>query len=98
MKLRQAAALVLVGWYLMVPPDSRQGTRLIFRRNAPLTQWYKERDFESEAACKAALASFSKTIKAKLKVGYHNFHQAVEAERLLYGQCIASDDPRLKGN
>ena len=67
MKLRQAAALVLVGWYLMVPPDSRQGTRLIFRRNAPLTQWYKERDFESEAACKAALASFSKTIKAKLR-------------------------------
>jgi len=48
MNIRHAAALALVGWYLMVPVrnDSR----------APISQWYQAGDFDTPEECRAALA------------------------------------------
>ncbi len=92
MKLRCTAALALVGWYLMLPPDvtTRDG-RLIFQQDAPFTKWTRGQEFGTESACKQFLASFPKECP-----NCQNFRQAVEFERVLNSRCVASDDPRLK--
>ena len=48
MKPRHAAALALVGWYLMVPQLLPNGS-VDFK--APLSQWYQIGGFDSAAAC-----------------------------------------------
>jgi hypothetical protein len=89
MKPRHTAALALVGWYLMVPPVDRQRHSLT---DKPLTRWNRVETFDSEQACKESLAFLLKNLKGQ----FQNFELAVQAERLFHGQCIASDDPRLK--
>jgi hypothetical protein len=88
-KPRHAAALVLIGWYLMAPPLDRHRRLLT---NKPLTRWSRVRTFDSEHACKEWLASLLKSFKGQ---SFENFEQAVQADRVLHGRCIASDDPRL---
>jgi hypothetical protein len=48
MKLRHAAALALVGWYLMLPPPAPSGGRLRFER---LSEWRRIETFDSKNAC-----------------------------------------------
>jgi hypothetical protein len=48
MKPRHAAALVLAGWYLMLPPPAPDGGRLIFE---PLSAWKLIKRFDSKDAC-----------------------------------------------
>src|SRR5271166_3988844 len=67
MKLRHAAALALVGWYLMMPPDQNSNLKpgaprffvpAILAR-APLFEWsfaYPQDHFEREQDCESALA------------------------------------------
>jgi hypothetical protein len=55
MKLRHAAALALVGWYLMMPPTSPPNSFTI-NEAAPLSKWYLIESFDSAESCKRALA------------------------------------------
>jgi hypothetical protein len=64
-----------------------------FRRDAPLSKWKRGWGFDSEAACKKAIASGS---KAAHSGSFETFHQALVAEQISNGRSIASDDPRLK--
>jgi hypothetical protein len=48
MKLRHAAALALVGWYLMMPPLRGGGKP---DDQAPISAWTVFRKFDSTAAC-----------------------------------------------
>jgi hypothetical protein len=50
MRLRHAAALALVGWYLMVPPT----TDGKIDNSAPLSQWDIRSSFDSAATCEQA--------------------------------------------
>jgi hypothetical protein len=80
MKLRHAAALALVGWYLMVPPI-RDGKVI----DVPVSQWEHLDSFDSARECRVA--------------GY-KYQDRQKAEKKPYPgawECIASDDPRLKG-
>jgi hypothetical protein len=52
MKPRHAAALALVGWYLIVPPGSNPDT--VYYK--PYSQWKVISTFDSEAACKKTQA------------------------------------------
>ena len=52
MKPRHAAALALVGWYLMVPPLSGKGVDL----SAALSQWEEQAGFDSADSCERARA------------------------------------------
>lgn len=58
MNLRHAAALAVVGWYLMVPPPSVDpSTRLPTTKpnlDAPLKYWEKFQDFDSAQDCDSA--------------------------------------------
>jgi hypothetical protein len=48
MNPRHAAALALVGWYLMVPPVTSDGRT---QKDAPLSRWYIASNFETKEEC-----------------------------------------------
>jgi hypothetical protein len=50
MNLRHAAALALMGWYLMVPPFSALNTPDPY---APLNKWRVVHSFETSNECEA---------------------------------------------
>ncbi len=84
MKLCRAAALALVGWYLMIPPTSfKAGTATVDHQDdkAPLSQWVMLSAYDTVAACQEIVVA-----------------EVTHGGAPYYGraQCIASDDPRLK--
>ena len=87
--LRHAAALVLVGWYLMVPP--RNPHPFVKGYNsvdnfAPLPEWTHLASSDSVKECEARKAEYFKTVAQDPDLA----QAAADAE------CIATDDPRLK--
>ena len=61
MTLRHAAALALVGWYLMVPPatapNGTKGAKLM--TDAPLSRWFMHGSFDSAKQCEEAGVTYS---------------------------------------
>jgi hypothetical protein len=112
MKLRHAAALVTIGWYLMIPPGHlaspvaspgahhRKTSALEPDPTAPLNGWYPVQSFSTEILCREGLRDLSSPTSARehfmkrhRELGQHHFM----ARALKSGQCIAADDPRIKG-
>jgi len=80
---RHAAALTLVGWYLMMPfPDDL---------SAPIAYWMHSDSFDSATECRDAAS--------KLRARAQNNPSLPKAQikAISSAECIASDDPRLKG-
>jgi hypothetical protein len=100
MKPRHAAALVLVGWYLMTPPcrvvstwhnGEQAGGSCLIESQAPLLQWKRVPDsqpFEHKTDCERAI---SNDCHPQVEDG----KSYVEGD-LCTAHCIAADDPRLK--
>jgi hypothetical protein len=89
MKSRHAAALALVGWYVMVPP--------LGKLHDPLSAWLMVKVFDSADECQS--------YRDKLVIVAGNKHLPVwhktEGNGVEYfdgtgAQCIATNDPRLK--
>ena len=95
MTLRRAAALALVGWYLMVPPIelSPRGERA-FNLYAPLSQWYRWDFYQTARDCWEVDRDLFLRSQSVLRID--PMDDAVN--EYLEAPCIASDDPRLKGN
>ncbi len=93
MKLRHAAALALVGWYLMVPPVelSPSGERA-FNFNAPLSQWYRWDFYGTAGECWYVDRDLFLRSENALRIDPLND----AANAYLEAQCVASDDPRLQ--
>jgi hypothetical protein len=75
----------LVGWYLMVPPQTRTWWIGEERYDdaAPLSMWKIERSFDKAEVCETArLAIQQQAGDAAIRMGH--------------AACVASDDPRLK--
>jgi hypothetical protein len=90
MKPCHAAALALVGWYLMVPPtkDANQ-----IDPSVPLPKWVALRAFDTVDACNEAQDQLRYRVsRLNLQVPVASAASAA-AE---FSQCIASDDRRLK--
>src|ERR1019366_1831005 len=51
MTIRHAAALALVGWYLMIPPLDSTGTH----RTPPISLWATLKVFDTAVECSAAM-------------------------------------------
>ena len=92
MKLRHAAALALVGWYLMMPP---MASDLRPDEAAPLATWGLVESFDSAQACKRALHKYSDEAIKKVQGGSES-STTNSARFVVAEECIASDDPRLK--
>jgi len=105
MKVRHAAALALVGWYLMVPPLRVKGpvsdpnTPVEADIAAPLSQWTKLGTlFATLKECREYPSHFRKLMH-EANGDTEQEKQADEMAEYWFGksQCIAADDPRLKG-
>ncbi|MGO9601969.1 MAG: hypothetical protein ACLQAT_00945 [Candidatus Binataceae bacterium] len=69
MKLRHAAALALLVWYLMVPPAVWPTQRLDF--SVPIPQWIVLEGFDTGTACEAYLQDLKEDpepLNAKFKL------------------------------
>ena len=87
MNLRHAAALALVGWYLMAPPLSKDGDRV--NENAPLSTWIITQSFDSARECERFWVFMDSKVDANV-----NLSPVVKQGHHL-SVCVASDDPRL---
>jgi hypothetical protein len=114
MKPRHAAALTLVGWYLMIAPNVPESSgkgpvsyETNAQRNpdveAPLNLWWRTRAFSTEAECNKEktkeLEPFT-TIQA-IKGLTPAVRARLAARASLFAKayvCVSDDDPRLKGN
>ncbi len=87
MNLRHAAALALVGWYLMVPPPAclQSQTPDLY---ASLSKWVPVEKYPSARTC-------SEGLRDDRYMAQHPRPEAFASKNLAYGRCIASDDPRL---
>lgn len=86
-----AAALVLLGWYLLLPPPGRDRD---VDTSLPLTVWFRAKHiYTSKADCesdKAALINMPRANPSDPKE-----QSKLQGERA--GICVSADDPRLKG-
>ncbi len=87
MKLHRAAALTLLGWYLIQPPTHRgaDGKSVVFEDARPLTMWKQIAAYDTAKECQAQI-SHMWTLPAKV----------VEFDGVEFLLCVASDDSRLK--
>jgi hypothetical protein len=106
MKPRHAAALALVGWYLMVPPVRQpKGESPYLDEHAEYRDWKIVHTFKSQDDCEASRDMIAKATRRGEPIIFPDddprppradpapwFTQQSEIE------CIATDDPRLKGN
>jgi hypothetical protein len=102
MKPHHAAALALVGWYLMVPP----GGYIFPEPNSPRVfmppfdrTWRVKATFNSANDCAVARekheADFALGVKSVIPKGYET-HPTRSSPIDDGALCIATDDPRLK--
>lgn len=108
MKARHAAALALVGWYLMVPPftelppPSSDPPPFDVNFKAPLSEWDISKSFDKAEDCER-LRKEVQTKEQSFAYPANMSKLNIVASRLAYlaarasAQCIATDDPRLKG-
>jgi hypothetical protein len=100
MTIRHAAALALVGWYLMVPP-AMPGIHEV-NQSAPLSQWNIRRKFPHSQGCEAAKARLhDQALAAQTENDAMNPRRGGNPGLrciLCQAQCVAEDDPRLKSN
>jgi hypothetical protein len=129
MKPHHAAALALVGWYLMMPPlkenplvrsptyePSRSNEGDLVDTKAPLSIWTNVRSFDSASQCNWMLDHLTKDYDKDIDRELHKevgrdpkeadrdissdkfLRHYVGSLRIERAKCIATDDPRLKGN
>jgi len=104
MKLRHAAALVLTGWYLIVPHDIPTEKESL----PPLFQWTVQRTFSTKIRCEHELDKELASLKAAQEAATAEDQRANQKRTdnmeimtlvgsvIQYGKCVATDDPRLK--
>ena len=104
MNLRHAAAFALVGWYLMVP-SMMDCVGVAQCRPRPVSKWTIERSFDTAADCQESADRLQQEAIGELTQAAKRWKDGhlltvPEAASAASGnaQCIASDDPRLKGN
>jgi len=93
MKPLHAAALALVGWYLMQPPG--------MDATVPLNQWRIHHRFDSIAECEARLHKLKEVLSnTAYQAHLGSLGLGPEVERGSFAvrnsKCIETDDPRLK--
>jgi hypothetical protein len=99
MNRSHAAALVLVGWYLMVPPLKIEGppddpkTPVDVDTKAPLSQWKNIGSFDTAKQCYDYPEHFLGMLRSN---GKEHGGDAMAKYWFDHSQCIATDDPRLK--
>jgi hypothetical protein len=85
--IRHAAALAIVGWYMMMP--SMRGDYPKGNVDAPLTQWSKRATvYRDQEECEHVLDRIRRNTNAKKKQSAVRYYKQA--------QCVTADDLRLK--
>jgi hypothetical protein len=96
MKRRHAAALALLGWYLMLPPiipDGRGGYTVAV--DAPLSKQFVNGSYDRASDCDDLRSSVvAKGGRDRERLHRHTLEWAL-AVQSTQAQCISTDDPRL---
>jgi hypothetical protein len=85
MNVRHAAALALMGWYLMVAPVEQTGPFVKVDVKAPLKEWDAQATFDDKKVCENARTEY---------LAYPPPCCGAVGEKAIL--CVASDDPRLR--
>ncbi len=92
-----------VGWYLMVPPltTPKAGNALV-DSEAPLSKWTTIAWYDTAGECNQVWMNTESTQTAILtalyaKLGAEKYDAFVKGGAVGSARCIATDDPRLKG-
>jgi len=96
-----------LGWILMIPPGRLpphhaprdKHAVLVPDAGAPLSGWYPLETFSTEVLCREALSERSAPLRGRdaFMMRYHDPRERKFLTKALpMGQCIASDDPRIK--
>ena len=105
MKPRHAAALALVGWFLLIPPvfsPMGQHHRSFNDLHAPLNKWDIVSRFDSRAGCEKEKEHLRAEAPPRIRFGREhpdqepNGNVLAVAEAWQLAECIATDDPRLR--
>jgi hypothetical protein len=91
MTFRHAAALALAGWYLIIPSSTLPPG---VAHKEPLRKWQTVRGFDSADDCEDFRSAFFERSRQRqglnvLEPSYRDY---------MFAECIATDDPRLKGD
>lgn len=91
--LEVAAAVVLIGWYLMIPPPRQIDRQFQINYTAPIEKWVQLRLFDSQSECEAARSAYAKNPPG----GIADMLSSKPEERAVMqaARCIAASDPRL---
>ena len=102
---RHLAALTLVGWYLMMPPDSAKIPHEV-ESSAPLPRWSIVATYDTTEKCEAALADLQSKNRDPIELDTTGrlrrlkkqpADPALATARAIGSGCVESDDFRLKG-
>jgi hypothetical protein len=98
MNLRHAAALALVGWYLMQPTVFiKPGHQSFDNWGAEISEWTIFSSYDSAQQCEKAKTHLYNNSASKINPSDDpdgTFRASDHASH--YATCIATDDPRLK--
>jgi hypothetical protein len=95
MKPRHAAALALVGWYLMLQPLDSRGCP---DHLVPISGWEIEEVYDTAAQCKQARDDDMETVRQHVNDPEIRKLPCTPLDKLSgpARECVAFDDPRLK--
>jgi hypothetical protein len=89
MNRSHAAALALVGWYLMIPVPGYW--------NDPLSKWSHFDSYDTATECASVQRRMiEKTSRPDWDPGAGKFSAADLHRSFAHSECISTDDPRLK--
>jgi hypothetical protein len=83
MKTRHAAALALVGWYLLAPPSGPDDKPIV---TAPFSQWTDHHTYDTAAHCEARRLEIIDALPNSELDAIEYFQTSL---------CVSADDPRL---
>ncbi len=94
-KHRQAAALGLIVWFLMVPPLVSAPWKV--DTQAPLRRWQRVSIFQAKSECDKTLLSIRDRYKsiATARIGAIEKGRRAFALQMVFSQCVAENDPEL---
>ena len=94
MTFRHAAALLLVGWYLLMYPPWNVKKKAP-DPDLPLNRWYQVEAFDSLEHCEANKVTILGEMDKKTRTLDRDKANAQQRIRHL-ARCVSADDPRLK--
>jgi hypothetical protein len=90
-----AAALALVGWYIMIPPPA-PNTKQLVDTDAPLSKWKVWIAADSAEACNQKQQELRKAANHAAAEDPNRVAAQGYASQMAFSQCISSDDSRLQ--